>query len=150
MKKFSRIVLSCLFVFLLVMIQQTVAQNSESDTIYVELDEYPSFPGGDVERFRFITNEITYPKVELKNGIQGLVVISFVVEASGELTNFEVLKGITPAINDEAMRVCKAMPDWIPGKVDDKCVRSIINLPIRFVVDTEKINQKRSKKSRKK
>lgn len=104
------------------------------DEIFMVVEDMPEFPGGDAARQNWIVKNMVYPEIERENGIQGLVVVSFVVEKDGSITNIKVLKSVSPNIDAEAIRVVKAMPGWKPGKQRGKPVRVTINLPLRFTL----------------
>ncbi len=110
-------------------------ENVEEEQIFMVVEEMPEFPGGDEARMRYLRDNIKYPELERDNGVQGLVVVSFVVEKDGSITNIKILKGLTPNINNEAIRVVQNMPKWKPGKQRGKPVRVTINLPIRFTLN---------------
>jgi len=96
------------------------------------VEEMPSFPGGQEELMKHIGKELKYPAEAVENGIEGTVFIAFVVEPDGMITEVKVLRGIGGGCNEEAVRVVKGMPKWIPGKQRGKAVRVKYNLPIRF------------------
>ncbi len=100
--------------------------------IYVVVDEKPMYPGGDEARFKFLQNNIKYPKVATYNGIKGVVYITFIVEKDGSLSNIKILQGIGGGCDEEALRVARLMPKWIPGKRKGQPVRVYVNMPIRF------------------
>lgn len=104
------------------------------EEIFFVVEEMPQFPGGEAALQKFLKDNIKYPEIEKDNGIQGLVVVSFVVEKDGSVNKVEILKGVTPNINEEAIRVVNAMPRWSPGKQRGKPVRVTINVPIRFTL----------------
>lgn len=116
----------------------TVIEEEEEvaeEQIFLVVEDTPEFPGGEAQIFKYLSDNIEYPTMERDNGIQGLVVVSFVVEKDGSITNVKVLKGVTPNINAEAERVVKKMPRWKPGRQRGKPVRVAINLPIRFTLN---------------
>jgi protein TonB len=92
----------------------------------------PEFPGGDEARVKFLQENLVYPLKAREQGIEGKVWIGFVVETDGSLSNFTIVKGIDPILDNEALRVAKLMPKWIPGKERGKNVRVSFNLPITF------------------
>lgn len=94
----------------------------------------PDFPGGLNEMNKFIVGNIKYPERELSMDIQGQVFVGFVVEKDGSLSNIKILKGISPGIDNEAVRVVKSMPKWKPGIQFDQKVRVSISLPINFKI----------------
>lgn len=92
----------------------------------------PEFPGGEAELHKFIQSNLNYPVVDQENGTEGRVSIRFVVDKNGDITNIEVLRGISPSCDREAVRVVKNMPRWIPGKQNGTPVPVYFNLPIVF------------------
>lgn len=98
------------------------------------VDEMPEFPGGMPSLLKFINNAIKYPIVAQENGIQGKVIITFVIGKTGEVIDAKVFRGIDPALDAEALRVVKTLPDWKPGKQNGKAVKVNYNVPINFVL----------------
>ncbi len=96
------------------------------------VEEMPEFPGGKEALFAYIGKELKYPVEAVENGIEGTVFIAFVVEPDGLITDVKLLRGIGGGCNEEATRVVKGMPKWVPGKQRGKAVRVRYNLPIRF------------------
>ena len=83
----------------------------------------PKFPGGDAELLKFIAKSIKYPVIAQENGIQGRVICAFVVNRDGSVVDAEVLRGVDPSLDKEALRVIGTMPKWTPGKQRGKPVR---------------------------
>lgn len=100
--------------------------------IFDTVDEEPSFPGGKSAMKSFMNNTLKYPRVAEENGIQGTVVVSFVVERDGSITDVKVVRGVDPSLDKEASRVVRAMPRWIPGKQNGSAVRVKYNVPVAF------------------
>lgn len=98
------------------------------------VDEMPEFPGGMPSLLKFINNAIKYPIVAQENGIQGKVIITFVIGKTGEVIDARVFRGIDPALDAEALRVVKTLPYWKPGKQNGKAVKVNYNVPINFVL----------------
>jgi periplasmic protein TonB len=94
----------------------------------------PYFPGGDEGMSKFIKEYIKYPDLAIDYGIQGTVYISVIVESDGRLSNFKIVKGIGAGCDEEAERVLKLMPNWIPGKQNSRPVRVQVLIPIKFIV----------------
>ena len=92
----------------------------------------PSYPGDMTECYMFVARQMHYPKEAEEKGIEGRVLIRFVVEKDGRLTNFEVIETPDPLLSDEALRVLKQMPKWIPAKNKGKDVRCRYSMPILF------------------
>ncbi|MDL2245397.1 M56 family metallopeptidase [Parabacteroides sp. OttesenSCG-928-J18] len=104
----------------------------QEDSIYTVVEVMPRFPGGDKELLNFITNNISYPEVAKEKGIQGRVVISYVVEKDGSITNLEVVRGQDPSLDKEAIRVMSTSPKWTPGQEKGITVRTKYTMPIQF------------------
>ncbi|MDD2952737.1 MAG: energy transducer TonB [Parabacteroides sp.] len=102
------------------------------EQIFRVVEVMPQFPGGDAELLKFIAKNIEYPQESQTNGDQGRVICSFVVTSDGSLTNFKVLRGLTPLLDQEAMRVIKMMPRWTPGTQRGKPVAVKYTVPITF------------------
>lgn len=104
----------------------------EDTTIYNVVEVMPSYPGDMAECYMFVARQIHYPEEAEEKGIEGRVLIRFVVENDGRLTNFEVIETPDPLLSDEALRVLKQMPQWIPAKNKGKDVRCRYSMPILF------------------
>ena len=104
----------------------------EDTTIYNNVEVMPSYPGDMTECYMFVARQMHYPEEAAEKGIQGRVLIRFVVEKDGRLTNFEVIETPDPLLSDEALRVLKQMPQWIPAKNKGKDVRCRYSMPIQF------------------
>ncbi|HEY6160943.1 MAG TPA: energy transducer TonB, partial [Bacteroidia bacterium] len=111
---------------------------ADSNAVYnnAELTQQADFPGGMTELYRFLQMNIHYPQKERDQGIQGKVFITFVIEKDGSISDVTVIKGVPggKALDDEAMRVIKMMPNWNPGRQDGKTVRVKYALPIKFTL----------------
>lgn len=97
-------------------------------------DEMPEFPGGMASLLKFINSSVKYPVIAQENGIQGKVIITFVIDKVGEVTNVQILRGIDPSLDAEAVRVVKNLPKWKPGKQAGRAVKVNYNVPINFVL----------------
>ena len=97
-------------------------------------DEMPEFPGGMPSLLKFIATSIRYPVVAQENGVKGKVIITFVIDKSGDVTNVRVFRGIDPSLDAEALRVVKTLPRWKPGKQNGRTVKVNYNVPINFVL----------------
>ena len=104
----------------------------EDTTIYNNVEVMPSYPGDMTECYMFLARHMHYPEEAAEKGIAGRVLIRFVVEKDGRLTNFEVIETPDPLLSDEALRVLKQMPQWIPAKNKGKDVRCRYSMPIQF------------------
>ena len=107
-------------------------QNEGENPIFDEVEQMPSFDGGNEKLMEYITNNLQYPSTAKDNGIQGRVNITFVVEQDGSLSNVKVGTSVDPALDKEAVRLVESMPKWIPGKKNGETVRVRYNIPISF------------------
>jgi len=112
---------------------QVIEQPQQAE-IFTVVEEQPSYPGGEETRIKFLQDNIKYPEEAKELGIQGKVFVTFVVEVDGSITDVRVLRGIGGGCDEEAIRVVKAMPKWIPGKQRGVPVRVQFNLPIKFTL----------------
>lgn len=106
----------------------------EEEEIFVIVEENPEFPGGDEARMKFLQDNIVYPSVAKSAGIEGTVIVGFVVERDGSITNVKILRGKAQSIDEEAIRVAKKMPKWKPGKQRGRTVRAQFRMPITFIL----------------
>lgn len=106
----------------------------EEQEIFTIVESMPEFPGGDEARMKFLLENIKYPQIARESGIQGVVYVTFVVEPDGSITNVKVIRGIGGGCDEEAVRVVKMMPKWIPGNQRGKPVRVQFNMPIKFTL----------------
>lgn len=114
---------------------------NDNDSIYNVVSENASFPGGDVALSDWMRKNMKYPEECRKQGIQGRVVISFVVNKDGSIVDLETVRSPHPALAEEGLRVVKSMPKWEPAKENGKVVRSRFNIPIMFRLDGGKKTQ---------
>jgi protein TonB len=112
--------------------------SSDATGIYTTLDVYPRFPGGTQAFLNFLRTNVRYPSISLKSGIQGEVLVLFIVEADGSISNVSVNRGIGKECDDEAARVIKSMPRWEPGRRYGKSVKVLVRIPIVFKIPGRK------------
>lgn len=105
----------------------------EPPTLFPEIE--PAFPGGEAARMKFLEQHVKYPRYAIEHGIEGKVIVSFVVEKDGSITSVELLRGKHASLDEEAMRVAKLMPNWKPGLQNGKAVRVKYRMPITFSLD---------------
>ena len=111
---------------------QTRKNTTTDDKIYEVCEQMPIFEGGDAALMKYLTDSVKYPELAKKHGVQGRVVIGFIVEKDGSLTDVKVLRHVDIALDAEALRVVKGMPKWIPGCQDEQLVRVRYNVPVSF------------------
>ena len=102
------------------------------EPIFVIVESMPAFPGGMDKLMKYLSDNIKYPSQARELGIQGKVFLSFVIEKDGSVTDVTLLRGIGGGCDEEAIRVVKNMPNWIPGKQRNIPVRVRFNLPVNF------------------
>lgn len=102
----------------------------EQNKIFEVVEQQPQFPGGSVNGW--LADHIKYPVVAAENGISGRVVVQFVVERDGSVSQVRVVRGVDPSLDKEAQRVISSMPKWIPGKQNGQAVRSRFTVPVTF------------------
>lgn len=104
----------------------------EETKIFTTVEQMPMYPGGDGALLGYLRDNIHYPTVAAENGVQGRVVVGFVVERDGSITDVKILRGVDPSLDREAMRVVKSMPKWTPGKQNGSAVRVKYQVPVSF------------------
>jgi protein TonB len=100
--------------------------------VFDVVEQMPSFPGGNSALMSYLNSNVKYPVVAQENGVQGRVVISFVVEKDGSITDVQVVKSVDPSLDREASRVVRSMPRWNPGKQNGQAVRVKYDVPVSF------------------
>lgn len=108
--------------------------------VFKVVEQMPSYPGGQGDLLKFLGTNINYPKAAKDAGIEGMVVIQYIIEKDGSISNAKVVKGIGAGCDEEALRVVNAMPNWVAGKQRGQAVPVQFNLPIRFKLDDKKSN----------
>lgn len=108
------------------------AEASDEGEVLQVVEQMPEFPGGMKALMKFLSENIRYPSVAQDNGIQGRVMLDFVVNKDGSIVDVHVLKGVDASLDNEAVRVVKSMPKWSPGRQRGKAVRVKYVLPVVF------------------
>lgn len=107
-------------------------KNEEENKVFDVVEEQPSFPGGQGALMAWLNDNIKYPVVAAENGIQGKVIVQFVVGKNGSISNVKVLRSVDPSLDREAVRVVSSMPNWTPGKQNGASVNVRFTLPVTF------------------
>jgi TonB family protein len=113
---------------------EEVEEEEVTQTIFTVIEESAMFPGGQEELMKYISENLRYPQQARETGTQGLVYVTFVVERDGSLTDIKILRDIGSGCGEEAVRIVKSMPKWIPAKQRGKAVRMQFNLPVKFTL----------------
>jgi TonB family protein len=122
----------------------TLGDNGGSNQVYTVVETQPKFPGG-IEKFlQLLAASIKYPKVDRDNNVQGRVVVQFVVEKDGSLTDIKAVRSPSAAMGEEAVRAVSTLPKWIPAIQSGRPVRAQFTIPVNFTLD-KKIDEDYSK-----
>ena len=114
-------------------VKQTQDNNTELDSESFDITyRNPEFPGGDKELLNYISNNLKYPESAKENGISGRVSLLLTINEKGEIADVKIIRGICPELDEEAVRLVKAMPQWEPGYKNGKAKTSYLMLPINF------------------
>ena len=111
--------------------QKTVVSQSKQN-VYDAVEQMPEFPGGMLAMIEYLQNNLKYPKDAIKQQVGGRVMVMFVVETDGSLSNVRVARKVFHSLDTEAVRVVKSMPKWKPGKEKGRLVRVNYTLPVVF------------------
>ncbi|WP_185116829.1 energy transducer TonB [Dysgonomonas massiliensis] len=111
---------------------KVIVEEKPQEKPFTTVEQMPTYPGGETEMYSFISKQLKYPVTAQESGIQGRVIVRFVVTSTGEISDVKVLRGIDPACDKEATRVVKMMPKWVPGKQNGRNVAVYFTLPIIF------------------
>ena len=126
---------------------EMVKAPKEEEPIFQVVEEMPKFPGGLQEAMVFIGKNIKYPVAAQQAKIEGRVIVRFVVGSDGSVSNVEVMRGVSPELDSEAIRVVSMMPKWIPGKQRGKAVAVKYTMPIMFRLQTPAQEQKKEEET---
>lgn len=115
-----------------VSVESITKKTTEEGEIFQVVEEQPMFPGGMEEMMKFLQQNIKYPKEAQEQGKQGRVIVQFVVNKDGSISNDSIVRSVDPLLDAEALRVVRSMPNWTPGKQKGKPVRVRFTLPVTF------------------
>lgn len=113
-------------------IVEEVNPSVDYNAIFTAPETKPEFPGGTAAIYRHIAKTMRYPLIAQENGKQGKVIVSFIIEKDGTLSDVRVSKGVDPNLDKEAIRIIKTLPNFTPGKMNGKPVRTSMSLPVTF------------------
>ena len=120
---------------------ESMESRAAETPIFQIVEEMPEFVGGLAACMKYLGANISYPEEAIKNGIQGRVIVQFIVEKDGSITDPKVAKGVDPLLDKEALRVVSTMPNWKPGKQRGEAVRVKYTLPVSFKMDSPSDNK---------
>lgn len=107
-------------------------EEEDEEEIFQVVEQVAGFPGGQAKLMEFLRKELVYPQIAIDNNVQGRVIVQFVVNKDGSIQDVKVARGVDPVLDEEAIRVVKKMPKWIPAEQRGKTVRSRFQLPVMF------------------
>ena len=113
-------------------IAQPEPPKEEENKVFDVVEEQPSFPGGQGALMQWLRDNIKYPVIAAENGIEGRVIVQFVVSKTGSISDVRVARGVDPSLDKEAVRVVSNMPKWTPGKQNGTTVNVRHTLPVTF------------------
>ena len=131
MKKLILMLLMAVCCLMTANAQKTVVSQTDPK-VFDTVEQMPEYPGGMQAMIEFLQTNMKYPEDAAKQKVEGRVMVQFVVETDGSVTDVHVAKQVFPSLDAEAIRVVQAMPKWMPGKEKGKVVRVKYNLPIVF------------------
>lgn len=108
---------------------------SDNSHVFDVVEEMPQFPGGSSGLFQYLSESIIYPEEAKIKGIEGRVILTFVVETDGSISNVNIVKSVDSALDAEAIRVVATMPRWIPGRIDGVTIRVKYTVPVTFKLE---------------
>ena len=111
--------------------------------VYDIVEKMPSFPGGPVELMKWLSSHVQYPAIAIESCIQGTVIVAFIVEPDGSVSNAKLMRSVDPCIDQEALRVVRQMPKWNPGRRAGVPVRVRYCLPIKFKLGESKPSEEK-------
>ena len=117
-----------------VVVEKPVEEPKEVKTeqVFITVEQMPQFPGGDAELMRCLQSHMNYPPMAAENNVQGRVVVQFVVDKTGRVGEVKVVRSVDRDLDKEAVRVCKSLPKFTPGRQNGQAVAVWYTLPVTF------------------
>lgn len=113
-------------------VQEKPKEEKKKEEVFRHVEQMPQYPGGDAELYKFISSNLNYPAMAIENNVQGKVIVQFVVMKDGSVGNVKVVRSVDRDLDNEAIRVCKKLPKFIPGKQNGQPVNVWYTLPVTF------------------
>lgn len=110
----------------------TASAQTDSEKVYNSCQVMPQFPGGERAMMEFIATNLKYPQQAVKDDVQGMVLVDFVINTEGKATDPKIVRSLSPECDAEVIRVVSLMPAWTPGQQDGKTVNVKYTLPVMF------------------
>ena len=117
-----------------VVVEKPVEEPKEvkAEQVFITVEQMPQFPGGDAELMRYLQSHMNYPPMAAENNVQGRVVVQFVVDKTGRVGEVKVVRSVDRDLDKEAVRVCKSLPKFTPGRQNGQAVAVWYTLPVTF------------------
>ena len=127
-------ILALLFTYVMVNAQSNTGskEKTSNEKIYDVVEIPPSFPGGQAALLAWIASHVNYPQKAMESRIEGRIIVGFVIECDGSVSQAKIIRSVDPLLDDEAIRVVMGMPKWTPGRQNGKNVRVKYNVPVNF------------------
>ena len=100
--------------------------------VFHSVEQMPQFPGGEEALLRYLSSHINYPPMAAENGVQGRVTVQFVVDKTGRVGEVKIVRSVDKELDKEAVRVCKSLPKFTPGRQNGQAVAVWYTLPVTF------------------
>lgn len=128
------LILALLFTYVMVNAQSNTGskEKTSNEKIYDVVEIPPSFPGGQAALLAWIASHVNYPQKAMESRIEGRIIVGFVIECDGAVSQAKIIRSVDPLLDDEAIRVVMGMPKWTPGRQNGKNVRVKYNVPVNF------------------
>lgn len=110
---------------------------TDEKQVYMDVEEQAEFPGGLQGLMKWLGKTIKYPPKAQKNKVEGKVVVHFIIEKDGSISEVEIIESVDPDLDKEALRIVKKMPKWKPGKLNGNPVRTYFTLPVNFRLESK-------------
>ena len=131
MKKLIMMSLMAFFCLTTISAQKTVV-SKKNQKVYDVVEKMPQYPGGMVALFEFLEKNLKYPADAQKQKVEGRVIVSFIVETDGSISDINIVRKVFPSLDEEAVRLLGMMPRWSPGLQNGKPVRVKYAIPITY------------------
>lgn len=114
--------------------QKSQQENTGKEKMYVVVEDNPAYPGGTDALQKFIQESIRYPETAKTNGIQGIVIVQYTIDGKGVVKDAKVMRGVSPELDEEALRVTNLITGWNPATQNGKSISRVVTMPVRFVL----------------
>jgi len=114
--------------------QKPRKENTGNEKMYVMVEDNPAYPGGTDALQKFLQENILYPEAAKRNGIQGIVIVQYTIDGKGAIKNVKVMRGVSPELDEEALRVTNLITGWKPAMQNGKSITRVVSMPVKFVL----------------